>query len=375
MHDDSLVHGTVDPGFIPVRESFTKVAATEDGLSAQLCIYHRGRQVVDLWTGPEVAGDSLMAVYSSSKGAAYLVIALLIQDGLLDPAAPVRDYWPELRAAQDGTLTVADMLGHRAGLIGVDGGFNPEEIADDAKIAARLESQEPLWEPGTAHGYHALTNAALAGELARRVTGSSLQELYETRIRAPFDIDLYLGLPEEEEQRYLPVQPPAGGPDPVLASPPPLVAVALNLKAEPPTDIYSFPNDRRVREKGQASGGGIGSARGLARMYAAAIGLENHEPLLNPETIEVVTTPQERGIDQVFGFESRFLLGFGEFPALGPRAFGHSGAAGSLALAEPDNGLAYGYCRRRFPLNDAESEEHQLALLSAMMESARIARG
>jgi CubicO group peptidase (beta-lactamase class C family) len=101
MLDEALLNGACEPAFEPVRHAFARIAAEEPGLSAQLCIYHRGVQVVDLWTGPEVSGDSLTAVYSVSKGAAYLVVALLIQDGLINPDAPVADYWPELVAARD----------------------------------------------------------------------------------------------------------------------------------------------------------------------------------------------------------------------------------------------------------------------------------
>lgn len=375
MHDKTVIHGRVDPGFTPVREVFTHVAAAEPDLAAQLCIYHRGVQVVDLWTGPEMSADSLTAVYSVSKGAAYLVIALLIQDGLIDPQAPVSTYWPELRAAKDGTLTVEGLLGHCAGLIGVEGGFAPHEVVDDAVIAARLESQKPYWQPGTAHGYHALTNGALAGEIVRRVTGSSLQENFENRIRVPYDIDFYLGLPEEEDHRYLTVQPPVNAANQGPPDPNSLFAIAMNQHAPIPTGIYTFLNERFVREKGQSSGGGIGSARGIARMYAAAIGLEDREPLLNQATIDIITTPQPSGIDMVFGFESHFLLGFADlhagYPTLSARTFGHNGAVGSLAFADPENGLAYGYTRRRFLPEGTESDVDNAALIAAMVESAQ----
>lgn len=377
MLEEAVLNGTSAPTFEPVRDAFRRIAAEETGLSAQLCIYHRGTRVVDLWTGPDMTADSLTAVYSVSKGAAYLVVALLIQDGLIDPDAPVSTYWPELVAAKDPSFTVADLLGHKAGLIGVDAGFTLEEVADDRAIAARLESQQPYWEPGSAHGYHALTNGALAGEIARRVTGSTLQELFETRIRSPHAIDFYLGLPIEHEDRYLTVQPPVDGGDPPLPEPGSLYAIAMNFHAAQPTSVYNLPNDRLIREKGQSSAAGIGSARGLGRMYAAAIGLEGGEPLLNEATIATITTPQESGLDMVFGFESRFLLGFADLhasnPALSPRTFGHNGAVGSLAFADPDAGLAYGYTRRRFLPPHKETDVDNAALILAMTEAARSA--
>ncbi len=374
MHDSMLVAGTTDASFTLVREAFEQVAADEPGLSAQLCIYHQGVPVVDLWTGDEMSADALTAAYSVSKGAAYLVIALLVQDGLVDPNAPVTTYWPELVAAKNSTLSVADLLGHRAGLIGVKGGFTPEEVADDELIAARLETQEPYWEPGSAHGYHALTNGALAGEIARRVTGSTLHELFEARVRAPFDLDFYLGLPEAEDHRYITVQPPLGDAPPAIPPPDSLLAIALNIHAPIPTNIYTFPNERFVREKGQSSGGGIGSARGIARMYAAAIGVDGREPLLNPETIEVITTPQQAGIDMVFGIESQFMLGFVDMYAGNPnavaRTFGHTGATGSLGFADPANALAYGYTRRRFRPEGTPVDENS-TLIKAMLAAVK----
>jgi CubicO group peptidase (beta-lactamase class C family) len=207
------------------------------------------------------------------------------------------------------------------------------------------------------------------------VTGSTLQEIYEARIRSPHAIDFYLGLPAEHETRYLTVQPHAGEGEPPLPEPGSLYAIAINLHADKPTNVYTFPNDRLVREKGQSSAAGIGNARGLARMYAAAIGLEGHEPLLNEATIDTITTRQESGLDMVFGFESHFLLGFADLhagnPALSPRPFGHNGAVGSLAFADPEAGLAYGYTRRRFLPPHKETDVDNAALIVAMVEAAR----
>lgn len=166
------VRGTVAAGFEGVREEYAAVLAadhTEPG--SQLAVYHRGRLVVDLWAGEGITGDSLPAVYSSTKGAAHLVVALLVQDGVIDLERTVASYWPEFAAEGKGELTVRELMSHRAGLIWVDGGFGVEELADDRVIAARLAGQRPYWTPGTEAGYHALTIGALTGEVVRRPPG------------------------------------------------------------------------------------------------------------------------------------------------------------------------------------------------------------
>ncbi len=201
------VHGTVADGYEQVRDAFAAVVAERDGQAgAQLTAYAHGRQVVDLWAGDEVSGDTLTGVYSSTKGAATLVAALLVQEGVLDPDEPVARHWPEFAAAGKGAITLRDVLTHRSGVIGVDGGLSAAELADDAVIARRLAGQRPYWRPGAAYGYGGFVSFAMVNEVIRRVTGQSLQQVYDERIRIPYGLDLYLGLPEAEEGRFRPIQ-------------------------------------------------------------------------------------------------------------------------------------------------------------------------
>jgi CubicO group peptidase (beta-lactamase class C family) len=362
----SLTHGTVAPGFEKVREVFAAEAARQDDVGAQLAVYRDGRQVVDLSTGDP---DALTGVFSVTKGAAYLVVALLVQDGLIDVDRSVRHYWPQFTS----DVTVRELLGHRAGLIGVDGGFGPREIADDRIIAERLAKQRPYWPRGSGYGYHALVIGALAGEIVRRVTGRSLQQTYEQRVRAPYDIDFHLGLPAELEPRYRPVRsstveelPPDAGS---------LAGIALNRHADPPTYLPAFPNSRTVRRLGQASAGGVANARGIARLYAAALsGVEGSPPLLRPRTITDFGTPGEPAPDLLTGVTgNQFGLGYEaltiRYPFLGPAAFGHFGAAGSLGFADPRSGVAYGYTRDRFAPPDGgavENDQFAAAVIQAV---------
>ncbi|MEU8538751.1 serine hydrolase domain-containing protein [Streptomyces sp. NPDC048717] len=354
------VHGTVAAGFESVREAFATVAAAEarDG-GAQLAVYHRGRQVVDLWGGDGVDGDSLLALYSSSKGVTALVVALLVQDGVLDPDREVASWWPEFAAEGKERLTLRELLAHRSGVIGVEGGFTPAELTDDRAAAARLAAHRPYWEPGSGHGYHALTFGALVGEVVVRATGRTVHEHYEERIRAPYGIDYHLGLPEELEPRFRTALPlvlsPAqaaflragkGGPDSLLD-------LAFGQHADPPFDAVAYGNTRAVRAASPLSAGGVGSARGLARVYAAVAGeLDGRPPLLAPGTLAEVSRVHSSGKDLVTGEHNAFGLGFvplaTRHPELGPTAIGHSGVPGSQAFADPSRALSYSYARRRF---------------------------
>ncbi|WP_018352668.1 serine hydrolase domain-containing protein [Longispora albida] len=376
---EDIVSGTTASGFEAARAAFAQVAAAEPGLSAQLAVYRHGQQVADLWTGPGVSADSLLALYSSGKGAAHLVMALLVQDGAVELDAPVAAYWPEFAAEGKGSITVRELLSHQAGLIGVEGGFTLAELADDQVLAARLAGQKPWWEPGTAYGYHAFVIAALTGEVMRRVTGLRLQELFEQRVRAPYGIDFHLGLPGSEEHRYLPVQPllphQQAALDAGMPAPDSLTGIAFNLNATPPTDLVTFASDRTVRALGPGSSGSIGSARGLALMYAAAISeVGGRAPLLREDVLAEFTAPHTRGIDVVTGETDHFLLGFEaqavRYAGLGARAFGHSGAVGAQAFADPDSGIAYSYTRRRFSFGGGGGAPENQQLVAAVVESA-----
>lgn len=374
MTGHQTVHGTVAAGFEDVREALAAVATDEPGLCAQLAVRHRGREVVDLWTGPDMAGDSLLALYSSGKGAAHLVVALLVQDGTLELDRRVADYWPEFAAEGKGEITVRDLLAHRAGLIGVPGGFSTEELADDRLLAQRLAGQAPHWRPGSAYGYHAFVIGALTGEVVRRVTGCSIQELYERRLRAPYDLDFYLGLPEDQEPRYLPVEPLPPEHTPGRPAPDSLTGIAFNLNASPPTDLVRFANNRAVRALGPTSSGSVGNARGLAKLYAATLDEVDGRPaLLEAATLTEFTRLHTPGVDVVTGERDHFLLGFEavglRYPALGATAFGHSGAVGAQSFADPGSGIAYSYTRRRFTINGGGGATENHRLITALMRA------
>ncbi|MDJ0384162.1 serine hydrolase domain-containing protein [Streptomyces sp. G-G2] len=371
------VDGTVAAGWEGVREEFTDFATTQAvPPEAQLAVRHRGRLVVDLWAGEDTDGDTLSGVYSITKGAAHLVVALLVQEGVLDLERPVSAYWPEFTGYGNERLTLRQLISHQSGLINTPEGFTLGEVADDALIAARLAGQKPYWEPGTAYGYHAFVIGALTGEVVRRATGKSLQEVYEERIRAPYGLDLYLGLPAELEPRWKPVLPQvptAEGLAALVAGPvpPKLMETAFNWHIKPAMDLVGFANDPGVKSRGPASAGGTGTARGVAGLFAAAIGEQAGRPaLLTPATAAEFAKLHTPGDDLVTPDKDHFGLGFEQQPAVGPQAFGHCGASGGLGFADPVTGVAYGYTRRRFNFPGGAAAENG-PLTAAVLKAAR----
>ena len=353
--------GLVAPGFEAVADLFGRYLAEDPGYSAQVAAYHRGVKVLDLSGGPRIRPDSVTGVFSCSKGMAGLVIALLVQDGVLDLDAEVVKYWPEFGAQGKSGITVAQLLSHQAGLLGIDGGLTLEECNRSELAAARLAALPPLWKPGAAFGYHALTIGVFMEELCRRITGNTLQDVFEERIRSVAGADFFLGLPEAEEPRYATLR-WAADPRRPWTDPASHSGLAANALTG---EILDLPNIREVRAAGLSSVAGVASAEGMARVYAAALtglaaecvdgagGLDSGAgrpavaPLLSEETIHAVSAEQVVGIDRVFGdtscFATVFMKSHARMPFGSYRAFGHDGASGSLGYADPVYWLAFGY--------------------------------
>jgi len=194
---------TNHPSFEPVVELFDRYLQ-EEGFSGQLSIRFRGELVVDL-AGGSLAPESLTGVYSVSKGVAALVIARLIDTGELDLDALVTHYWPEFGTHGKGVLTVRQLLSHQAGLPAILGARLLQDMLDSAVGAAALAAQRPLWQPGSAFGYHAVTIGVFMEELVRRIRGTTLQQTFNSEIRGPRQAEFYLGLPASLDERYVDV--------------------------------------------------------------------------------------------------------------------------------------------------------------------------
>ncbi len=378
------VQGTVAAGFEPVRNEFAAILAAEGGnLCAQVAAYRHGEKVVDLWAGTETGPDSLMGIYSASKGLTHLVVALLVQDGALDPDQKVSHYWPEFAVNGKQEIVLRELLSHQAGLVGAETGFTMEELADDQVVAARLGAQRPFWRPGTASGYHALVMGALSGEVVRRATGRTVQDHFAERLRAPFKLDLHLGLPADQDHRFLPAQPMVATPErfrelaAAATAPNSLSGIAFNRHHPQNREVWELPNLPVIRSKGPASFGGVGTARDLAKLYAALVSpVEGASPLLAPSTADQFAQIQTNGFDLVLRQPKAWAVGFHPvseiYPVLGAGSFGHSGAGGQQALVDPRNNLSYAFLRRRF-LFPAQADADHGRLLRVLVTAARTA--
>jgi CubicO group peptidase (beta-lactamase class C family) len=354
-------HGLAAPGFEGVRELFDGFLADDPQYSAQLAAYHRGTKAVHLTGGPLIAADSITGAYSCSKGVAAMVIALLVQDGHLDLDRAVSHYWPEFGVHGKDRLLVREALSHQAGVLGVEGGFAMDGFTT-AEAADRVAAARPSWSPGSCFGYHALTIGIIMEELCRRVAGASLQSIYDSRLREPWKIDFFLGLPEAHEPRYRDVLYEA---DPLQPWLDPLSLDGLNSNS-PVSTIMELPNQRTVRAAGMSAAGGVGSAEGLARLYAAAItGVDGKMPFLTENTVQAMACEQVWGLDRTSGLDNAFAVVFMKpHPSRNfgsHRAFGHEGANAALGFADPAYGLGFGYIPQRAEDGRTPGKAHRLA--------------
>lgn len=345
---ETRIRGQVDTRFEPVREAFAENFEKHNENGAACCVYVDGRPVVDIWGGT-YEDDALQLVFSTTKGITAIAGHMLAQEGRLDFDAPVIQYWPEFAAAGKEEVPVRWLFSHKAGLAAIDRPILLDDVLQWTPAVEALAAQRPLWEPGSAHGYHTVTYGWLAGEVIRRVAGMTVGAFVAERITGPLGAEFWIGLPEVEESRVTPVLPPAM-PAPGTELDP------LTKRLLDPTSITarSFAviapaafNERPYHSADQPAATGIGNARALARMYAACIGEVDGVRLLEPETVAAGTETQAHGEDRVMVFETRFGTGFQLSypfrPMAGEGSFGHYGSGGSVGFANPRLGIAFGY--------------------------------
>jgi CubicO group peptidase (beta-lactamase class C family) len=368
------VHGMCDPRFMRVQEIFAAALESGEEIGAAVSFVLDGDIVVDLWGGyrdedrtQEWTRDTLVNVFSATKGMTAICAHQLIERGLLELEAPVARYWPEFAASGKEGLLVRWLLNHKAGLCAIGkplpiGAFYDWQLMCDA-----LAEQEPWWEPGTDHGYHAFTFGFLVGELVRRVTGASIGTFFRRNVAEPLGADFHIGVPEADDARVATVYGVAAGNRPMPTTPPPagpFEEVARAMR-DPSTmqhkTVFNPPqatmdvNTRKWRAAEIPSVNGHGSAAGIARIYGALArgGEIDGVRILSHATIERAIAEEAYGPDRfTIGVPSRYGLGFqlshgsseqyARFSP-NPRAFGHTGAGGSLGMADPDAKLACGF--------------------------------
>lgn len=363
------VRGFVSPGFEPVREAFARNFAEHGEVGAACCVYRHGAPVVDIHggvadapTGRPWQADTLQLVFSATKGVTAACVLRLVERGAIDLDAPVARYWPEFAANGKSAIPVRWLLSHRAGLAAIEGDFTLDQALSWDPVVAALAAQAPLWEPGTQHGYHLRSYGWLLGELVRRVDGRTVGRFLADEIARPLGLDLWIGLPEEQEPRVSTIVPPAP-PAPEMAqlmerlfAPDTIAGRAFSG----PSNLFHYDdmwNRRALHAAELPSSNGIATGHALARLYAALVGEVDGVRLLRPETLDAACSVQSEGGDAVLYLPTRFGLGFMLPPALcpsaPPSAFGHPGAGGSLALGDRARGIGFAYVMNRMSLATA----------------------
>jgi CubicO group peptidase (beta-lactamase class C family) len=348
------------PSFDAVAELFQTYCDADPTYCAQMAVYVGGQRVVDLAEGLPI--DALIPVYSSSKGASAVVIALLVQRGQLNLDQAVASYWPEFAQAGKGAIRVRQLLSHQAGLLGVDGGFTWEELMAHAPLAERLAAQRPYWQPGRGFMYHAVTIGTLADELVRRIDGGPLAQVLREDVTAPRQIDVWMGTPESEDSRVVDAQPPTSEElAAYLAESPDALSggdglAALSLPAGGTLALLATVNEVAMRRAGPPAAGALASGRGLAALFASL----RHEMsgcprVLTDDTIGQMSQIQVAGREMGTGLPVRFGVLFQvpcppRWPFGTPGAFRHDGAGGLLAFCDPGVDVAFGYTVQRLPL-------------------------
>ncbi|MFF4852582.1 serine hydrolase domain-containing protein [Streptomyces sp. NPDC001194] len=364
------VNGTVAEGFEAVRDAFVRNFEVLGDRGAAVAVYRDGRKVVDLWAGPkDVDGGAgvpgaepweagtAQVVRSATKGVAAVVPLLLHQRGLLDLDAPVGAYWPEFKAGGKERTLVRDLLAHRAGVPALDVPLTPAQAVDGVSGARAVAGQRAFWEPGSAHGYHAQTYSWLLSELVLQVTGASLGQWLAQEVTGPRGLEFWIGLPTGATGRVGrvgPVEPPAGMAGGLRTRPRRNVSQAWedpsSLTRRAFAAITPLPDENapEFRAAELPASAGIGTARGLAGVYAALLGdTEDGVGLFTPDTRALAGTELSAGPDRVLVVNTRFGPGYmlhsPASPLLSAGSFGHPGRGGSLGFADPEAGVAFGY--------------------------------
>ncbi|HSG90464.1 MAG TPA: serine hydrolase domain-containing protein [Pseudomonadales bacterium] len=352
----TTIHGQTAPGFDAVRDAFAANFETglEDG--ASVCVTVDGAPVVDLWAGTrDAAGalpweaDTLVNVYSTTKTMSFLTILLLADRGAFDLHDRVSKLWPEFAAEGKRDVTIAHLLSHSAGLSGIDRKVSPEDLYDHDKICSLLAAQAPWWKPGTASGYHAITQGYLLGEVVWRATGQSLGSLFRTEIAEPLGADFHIGTPAECDARIGDLIPPEENLGQATGGEP--GSIAARTFANPATSALQSREIAWRRAEIPAAGG-HGNARSVARAQAllACGGEVDGKRLMSEAGCRRALELQIEGTDLVLGTPTRFGMGYGLGGGMLPLPAGAcywGGWGGSLIIVDQDARTTYAYVMNR----------------------------
>jgi CubicO group peptidase (beta-lactamase class C family) len=365
------VHGFVKPGFEAVREVFSENFTKRGELGGACAVYHKGEKVVDLWggvrnkkTGEPWEEDTMVIVHSTTKGLAAMTLALAHSRGWLDYDAPVSKYWAEFAQNGKEKITVRQLLAHQAGLFAINEPVDKATVADLDKLAEILARQKPEWEPGTRQAYHAITLGFYESELLRRIDPQhrSLGRFFQDEIATPLDLDFYIRLPESIPDSRLATLENPGRLEMIFGFPLRFALAIWNPRSNMSRALVKNPgagisiDEQHIyaRNLEVPSGGGVGTARAIARAYSvfASGGKELGISAKTLQDLNAREIPATNGFyDECIMGDTHFLLGFmkssPEFPFGSPGSFGAPGAGGSIGFADPAAQIGYAYVTNR----------------------------
>ncbi|VXC25957.1 serine hydrolase domain-containing protein [Nocardioides sp. AX2bis] len=375
------IGGFVESGFEAVREAFAAAAPRPGG--AAFAAYVDGRMVADLWLGDASPGrpwshDTTAVMMSAVKGVTALAAHICVDRGLLDLDAPVATYWPEFGTSGKEGMLVRHVLSHTAGITTVPGYLDLLHVDgtgwdEDEEILRRLAAAEPQWVPGTRGTYHAFTYGWLLGEVIRRATGRSVQDVIRDDICRPLGIDIRLGSPAGDpyaDRRARVITPPRATKDEperyafeqaLTSATEPLGQTVFGTGTTNPIyEFNTFMNEGPGIQVPLSGTSGISTARDLARMYQAlALGGElDGTRLLSEEAVTRASATEFEGTDELWGIPHRMALGFilsghmhNHYGRDGS-GFGHPGQGGQYAWADPTHKVSFAYVRNYIVLGD-----------------------
>jgi CubicO group peptidase (beta-lactamase class C family) len=352
-----------EPSLAGVEQVFDDNFTRHDELGASVSVWHHGVEVISLASGfcdrdktRSWRPDSLVPFWSATKGLAAACLLHLLEDSGIDLESPVAGVWPKFAGAGKGEVNFGQVLSHRAGLPALD---REVSIFDHAAVVSAIEEQQPLWAPGSRHGYHPRIFGFILDEIVRRLAGIGLGSYFRREFGDPLDIDVWIGLPEAEHDRVATLyaggmSDPQGEADFYRAFGDPQSLTRRAFASPSGLAAISGMNSPDAWRAGWPALGGIGTAGGLAKFYAMLAGGGSWEGkrFFPEQVLQAMSVVLVAGRDEVFCMDSAFSAGFmKDVPGSGKRrmlgrsdlSFGHPGAGGSLAFADPENNLAFAY--------------------------------